>query len=336
MKNFRRWMCTGLVICAVGVLSGCSFKDTLSVLTGKENHTEDGEVQVLSPDEIATRDESVTAPEFTQNLEGSANYLIHEEAQPLTVEVQGSEAGELTYQWYSNSVETNGGGTPIEGATDTSYTPSTDTAGKVFYYMVATNTEGNKFNMTTSGLIAVQVSDPDNMTGEWEDTEDGQKKWKYEDGTYAASTWKQIEDKWYAFDENGNLRKGFFTDEEGKYYLNDSGERLAGWFEVEGSHYYADSDGKVQTGWIEVDGVRYCLDGEGKMLTGWQQDGDYWCYLGEDGTIQKDTTVDGQTIDADGHWVPVEGAESPQAAIDAAAAAAAAAEEPAPESSEGQ
>ena len=118
--------------------------------------------------------------------------------------------------------------------------------------------------------------------------------------------------------------------------MNDSGERLAGWFEVEGSHYYADSDGKVQTGWIEVDGVRYCLDGEGKMLTGWQQDGDYWCYLGEDGTIQKDTTVDGQTIDADGHWVPVEGAESPQAAIDAAAAAAAAAEEPAPESSEGQ
>ena len=62
------------------------------------------------------------------------------------------------------------------------------------------------------------------------------------------------------------------------------------------------------------------------MLKGWQQDGDYWCYLGEDGTIQKDTTVDGQTIDADGHWVPVEGSDSPQAAIDAAAAAAAAAQ----------
>ncbi len=326
MKNLRRWMCTGLVICAVGILPGCSFRDTLSVLTGKENHTEAGEVKELSPDEIATRDGSVAAPEFTKNLEGTVNYVIHQEAQPLTVEVQAGESAELTYQWYRNSVESNGGGTPIEGATDLSYTPSTEEAGKMFYYLVATNTEGNKFNMTTSGLVAVQVSDPDNMAGEWEDTEDGQKKWKYEDGTYATSTWKQIDEKWYAFDENGNLRKGFFEDENGRYYLNDSGERLSGWFQAEGNSYYADGDGKIQTGWIEVDGVRYCLDGEGKMLKGWQQDGDYWCYLGEDGTIQKDTTVDGQTIDADGHWVPVEGSDSPQAAIDAAAAAAAAAQ----------
>lgn len=322
MKNLRRWMCAGLMVCAVGMLSGCSFKDTLSLLTGKDEKTEDGEMRELSPEEIATRDESIAAPEFTVNLEGSLNYLIYEEAEPLTVELQESAGVEQTYQWYVNTVESNGGGTPIEGATEITYTPSTEEVGKVFYYVVVTNTEGNKFNLSTSGTVSVQVSDPDNMEGEWTESEDGKDMWKYEDDTYATNTWKQIDEKWYAFDENGYLRTGFYEDENGKYYLNDSGERLSGWFESEGSHYYAGEDGKLQTSWIEVEGVRYCMDEDGKMMTAsWQQDGDYWFYLGEDGTIQKDTSVDGQTIDAEGHWVPVEGADSPQAAIDAAAAA---------------
>ena len=51
---------------------------------------------------------------FSVNLEGSVNYLIHEEAAPLTVEASAGETGNVTYQWYVNSVEANGGGTRIE------------------------------------------------------------------------------------------------------------------------------------------------------------------------------------------------------------------------------
>lgn len=264
MKNIKRWLCLGLMICAVGTLSGCSFQETWSLLTGKSQKTEEGTVEEMDPSEIMTKDDSVAVPEFSANLEGSVNYLIHEEAAPLTVEASAGETGNVTYQWYVNSVETNGGGTRIEGATEASYTPSTETAGKLFYYVVATNTEENKFNMETSGLVTVQVSDPDNMTGEWSEDEGGAKIWLYEDGTFATDTWKEIEGSQYAFDENGHVRTGFF------------------------------------------------------------QDGDFWYYLGEDGIMQKDTSVEGQTFDSEGHWVPVEGADGPQAAIDAAAEAAAA------------
>ena len=84
MKNIKRWLCLGLMICAVGTLSGCSFQETWSLLTGKSQKTEEGTVEEMDPSEIMTKDDSVAVPEFSANLEGSVNYLIHEEAAPLT------------------------------------------------------------------------------------------------------------------------------------------------------------------------------------------------------------------------------------------------------------
>jgi hypothetical protein len=46
----------------------------------------------------------------------------------------------LSYQWYSNASATNTGGTPIEGATDLSYSPSTETIGTSYYFAEVTNT----------------------------------------------------------------------------------------------------------------------------------------------------------------------------------------------------
>ncbi|MGP8217691.1 MAG: fibronectin type III domain-containing protein [Bacteroidia bacterium] len=42
----------------------------------------------------------------------------------------------LTYQWYSNTVSSNSGGTLISGATSGSYTPVTTTVGTLYYYCV--------------------------------------------------------------------------------------------------------------------------------------------------------------------------------------------------------
>jgi len=46
----------------------------------------------------------------------------------------------LTYQWFRNSGTSNTGGTPINGATNTSYTVPTYAAGTFYYYVVITNT----------------------------------------------------------------------------------------------------------------------------------------------------------------------------------------------------
>lgn len=38
-------------------------------------------------------------------------------------------------------------------------------------------------------------------------------------------TWKQINDDWYVFDENGYMRTGWFKDGENWYYLKKDGSR---------------------------------------------------------------------------------------------------------------
>ena len=54
-------------------------------------------------------------------------------ATTLTVAYQNG-TGTPTYQWFSNTTDSNSDGTPITGATNASYDPPTASVGKVFYY----------------------------------------------------------------------------------------------------------------------------------------------------------------------------------------------------------
>ncbi len=55
----------------------------------------------------------------------------------LTVAATGS--GTLSYLWYSNTTNSNSGGTSIPSAISSSYTPSSTTAGTFYYYAIATS-----------------------------------------------------------------------------------------------------------------------------------------------------------------------------------------------------
>jgi hypothetical protein len=69
---------------------------------------------------------------------------------PLTVTAIGAN---LTYQWYKNTIMNGSGGTAIDGATGTSYTP---TSGAYYYYAVANGSCGS-YGSNLSGYIAVNV-----------------------------------------------------------------------------------------------------------------------------------------------------------------------------------
>ncbi|WHF53077.1 T9SS type A sorting domain-containing protein [Chryseobacterium gotjawalense] len=77
---------------------------------------------------------SVNGPTFTSRPAPSTTYCQNDVATALSVVASGT--GTLTYQWYSNSANNNTGGAPINGATGSSYTPPTNTAGTVYYYVV--------------------------------------------------------------------------------------------------------------------------------------------------------------------------------------------------------
>ncbi|AGC78621.1 CHU large protein [Nonlabens dokdonensis DSW-6] len=70
---------------------------------------------------------------------------------PLTLSFMDG-AGTVTYQWFSNTVNSNNGGTLISGADQMTYTPSAFTTAGTFYYYV-------EINFSASGCGTI-ISDP--------------------------------------------------------------------------------------------------------------------------------------------------------------------------------
>lgn len=105
------------------------------------------------------------APAITSQPVG-AEYVQNATATDLTVAATGTPAP--TYQWYSNTTNSNENGTLIQGATSASYTPSTATAGTFHYYCVATNSEGsaksNVVVITVNEVYAVSLNQPTGAT----------------------------------------------------------------------------------------------------------------------------------------------------------------------------
>ena len=76
-------------------------------------------------------------------------------ATALTVTASG--AG-LSYQWYSNASSSNSGGTLLNGATSSSYTPLTTTEGTLYYYCVVSGTCTPSVTSNVSGSITIVPS----------------------------------------------------------------------------------------------------------------------------------------------------------------------------------
>lgn len=71
-------------------------------------------------------------------------------------------------------------------------------------------------------------------------------------------------------------------DSTGWWYSNQTSWAI-GWEMINNKWYYFDSNGYMQTGWIKTNGK--------------------WYYMYEDGSMAKDTKIDGYTIGTDGAWI---------------------------------
>ncbi|WP_339833380.1 S-layer homology domain-containing protein [Paenibacillus sp. FSL R7-0272] len=80
----------------------------------------------------------------------------------LSVAASVNDGGTLSYQWYSNSVNSTIGGNAIAGATSTTYAAPTTSTGTTYYYVVVTNTNngvsGTKTATATSNIATVNVN----------------------------------------------------------------------------------------------------------------------------------------------------------------------------------
>ncbi|MFY7885120.1 MAG: beta strand repeat-containing protein, partial [Dolichospermum sp.] len=82
---------------------------------------------------------------------GTQTVCINGSFSPLSVTANGVA---LTYQWYSNTIASNTGGTSISGATSSVFTPTSATAGTTYYYAVVGGTCGTA-TTAISGAIVV-------------------------------------------------------------------------------------------------------------------------------------------------------------------------------------
>ena len=75
---------------------------------------------------------------------------------PLSISFTGG-TGTPSYQWYSNTTESNTGGTLIPGATEESYTPTFfDTPGSYYYYVII-NFSGSGCGAITSDVAEINI-----------------------------------------------------------------------------------------------------------------------------------------------------------------------------------
>ena len=77
-------------------------------------------------------------------------YNVGESAAALSVRAAVTDGGTVSYQWYENTENSTTGGAIIDGANSASYTPSTETAGTKYYYVVAANENPDATGSTTA------------------------------------------------------------------------------------------------------------------------------------------------------------------------------------------
>ncbi|MCX6172089.1 MAG: hypothetical protein NT048_04515 [Flavobacterium sp.] len=74
---------------------------------------------------------------------------------PITVTATGDG---LTYQWYRNTANSNGGGTLLDGAQTSSYTPQSTVAGTFYYYCIVSGTCGSAVTSAVSGAFITRAN----------------------------------------------------------------------------------------------------------------------------------------------------------------------------------
>ena len=144
-----------------------------------------------------------------------------------------------------------------------------------------------------------------NMCTGWLNRGNGNVHYLYSDGVMCTG-WLEDCGNWYYFEtDQGTMMTGWQKIDGKMYYLNDDGSMYSGWLDRgKGNvHYLSRENGEMVTGWLEDSGNWYYFENDqGTMVTGWQQiDGkDYYFY--DDGTMARDTTIDGYYLNGSGVW----------------------------------
>ena len=223
MTGKRLCMAVSAMLGASILLSGCSFTGAMERVVDLVTDSE-ADDSAASPEDVNETfavyeiDESIAVPVF--EVQAAARTAVTKDT-PVALQMIATspDGGLISYQWYRNNVQSNGGGTAISGATGDTYAPDTSEKGTWYYYVVAVNTVGGKVNMGTSTVSEISVWD--NMYWQQNADNGGYQYICRDDGKYPAGISMTIDGKPYVFNE-----EGFVVDSEGRLIDIASGQPI--------------------------------------------------------------------------------------------------------------
>lgn len=162
--------------------------------------------------------------------------------------------------------------------------------------------------------------------------------WRFYQDDKPALNWKQIQGKWYYFDQDGNrlhstIYKGYAFDQDGvmvenswtnldnQWYYADSSGRLAQntWKKINGSWYYFNQTGSMlsntsvdgylltnsgamaEKGWIKLDQNWYYVTPSSRISQDkWEKINGSWYYFDKNGVMLSQTTIGAYLLDSSG------------------------------------
>ena len=135
---------------AIGLTETTKYRAVVRNGTCPIDYSEEATVAVAAEPTISGQPASLT----TECIGGNAALSV----------TAADGSGAYTYQWYSNSTNSNSGGVSIEGETASTYTPTTTDAGTAYYYVIVGDNASGCETVTSNVAAVTTVPDQPSWT----------------------------------------------------------------------------------------------------------------------------------------------------------------------------
>lgn len=111
--------------------------------------------------------------------------------------------------------------------------------------------------------------------------------------TKHSNCWVQRNGKYYYYDYQGNLAKGWLKIKDKTYYMNPiTEERYTGWLKSSKKYYYFQSDsGLMAQGWLKINKKTYHFKEDGSAVSGWKKINGNFYYFSKKGKMYTNKLI---------------------------------------------